>query len=142
MKYNPTVTGMIPEEQPIRVLVAESNSISTGYLQLVLRQGGHTVQTAKTGSGAVRLFQSFRPDLVLIDTAFSESGGFAVLRRLARMAPDLKVEPQFIVLTTEERRYEREQAAAAGAADYLVKPVPPTALLKRIREVVSTAPVA
>lgn len=131
---------MIREDNPTRVLVADPDATSTAYLQLVLRQGGHIVQTARTGAGAVRLFQSFRPDLIIIDTGFSESGGFAVLRRLARMAPELKIQTQFLVLTTDERRYERDQAAASGAVDYLVKPVPPRALLKRIHEAVALAP--
>lgn len=118
----------------LRVLVIDGDRVSREYLELVLHHAGYSVRTAFQAAVAFRTMESFRPDLVLIATDFSESGGFSVLRKLIDIARRLKFEPRCVMLSREERSYEREQAASMGAVDYIVKPVQPGRLRRRLHE--------
>ena len=54
-----------------RVLVVDDESMVTDWLKMVVEQGaaapGYEVRAAAVGSRAVEIFQSWRPDVVLID---------------------------------------------------------------------------
>ena len=123
-----------------RVLIADGDRISREYLQLVLRQGGFRVDSVALAARAFRFMEDHRPELILVDTGFSESGGFSVLRKLREIAMRLKYEPRFVMLASEDRKLEREQAAAAGAVDYIIKPVQPTRLLRQLHELMALEP--
>jgi CheY-like chemotaxis protein len=123
-----------------RVLIADADQVSREYLRLVLRQGGYEVATASLAAHAFRFMEQHRPDLVLVDTAFSESGGFSVLRRLGELALRLKLEPRFVMVAAFDRKFEREQAALAGAVEFIVKPVQPTPLLRQLGELLALSP--
>lgn len=132
------------EERPARVVVADGDRDSREYLALVLRQGGYQVQAVSLAARALRSMEDFRPDLILIDTGFSESGGFSVVRRMRELALRLKYDPRIVMTTGEDRKFEREQAAAAGAVDYIIKPIQPTPLLRQLSELMAleSTPVA
>ena len=49
--------------------------------------GGYVVQTCRSGSEAVHLCLSFRPDLVLLDVMMPGMDGFATLRALRELRP-------------------------------------------------------
>lgn len=119
---------------PMRALVIDGDRVSREYLELVLHHAGYNVRTASQAPVAFRTMENFRPELVLIATDFSESGGFSVLRRLIEIARRLKFESRCVMLSREERSYEREQAASVGAVDYIVKPVQPGHLRRRLHE--------
>lgn len=129
---------------PYRVLIADGDRVVREYLELVLRQGGYTVESSALAARALRSIEDFRPDLILVDTGFSESGGFSVVRRMRDLAFRLKYEPRIVMTTSEDRKFEREQAAAAGAVDYIIKPIQPTPLLRQLSDLMAleSAPVA
>lgn len=120
-----------------RALIADSDRLSRDYLRLVLGQGGYQVESVALAARAFRNMEDFRPELVLVDTVFSESGGFSVLRRMREIAFRLKYEPRFVMIAGEDRKFEREQAAAAGAVDYIIKPIQPTRLLRQLSELMA-----
>ncbi|MEQ9363709.1 MAG: response regulator [Leptospirales bacterium] len=120
-----------------RALIADGDRVAREYLTLVLGKGGYVVEAASLAARALRSMESFRPDLILVDTGFSESGGFSVVRRMRELAFRLKYEPRIVMTTGEDRKFEREQAAAAGAVDYIIKPIQPTPLLRQLSDLMS-----
>ena len=60
-----------------------------------------------------------RPDCVLLDLHMPGMDGFSVLRRVRETCPALRV----IVITALDQPGVCETCLAAGAADYLVKPL-------------------
>ena len=126
------------DSSEVRVLVADSDPVSREYLRLVLEKGGYPVTTVDLAARAFRALESFRPNLVLVDTGFSESGGFSVLRKLNDLALRAKLDTRFVMMAAEDRSFAREQAAAAGAVEYIVKPIQPGRLLRQLQELLTT----
>lgn len=74
------------------------------------------VGEAGTGAKAIEAVESLRPDLMLLDADLPDMSGFDVLRALRR-----RHQRRTILMTTNAQ--EAPGALAAGALDFLVKPV-------------------
>lgn len=99
-------------------------------MQLALERHGHDVRVADDGEGGLRLFREDMPDLVVLDVMLPGLSGFEVCRRI-RAIGDVPV----IMVTARGDDFDVLQGLAAGADDYVVKPVQPTVLDARIRAV-------
>lgn len=102
------------------VLVAEDHDDTRQLLRLLLEQRGFDVVEAADGEEAVRLVESERPDLVLLDGGLPRLDGLAVTRRLRAGAPDARV--PIVFLSGRAEAGARAAAFEAGCDDYLVKP--------------------
>jgi DNA-binding response OmpR family regulator len=102
-----------------RVLIAEDHDDTRALLRVVLERGGCDVLEARDGEEAVRLAESARPDLVLLDRSLPRLDGLAVLRRVRGQATRVPV----IFLSGHAEPLERSAAFEAGCDDYLVKPI-------------------
>ncbi len=103
-----------------RVLVAEDHDDTRQLLRLLLERRGFDVLEAADGEEAVRLVETARPDLVLIDAGLPLLDGLAVTRRLraSGQAPRLPI----VFLSGRAEALARTAAFDAGCDDYLVKP--------------------
>lgn len=66
----------------MRVLLIEDDPLFRAPVSHMLRQSGYQVECAASGEEAMRLLESARPDLVLLDLAMPGMGGLTFLRRL------------------------------------------------------------
>lgn len=86
---------------------------------------------ARSAADALRLLRQEPVDLVLLDAEMPEMGGLEMLA-LMQKSSDLAEIP--VVLLTSHRDEATEEAAfAAGAVDYLSKPIRPGVLKARVR---------
>lgn len=109
----------------LRVLVVDDNIDSATMLATVLRQLGHSVQTAYTGPSGLNVALQWRPDVVLLDIGLPELDGYEVAKRL-RSDPALQKmeEPMRIfALTGYGRDTDVSQAQEAGFDAHMVKPI-------------------
>ena len=90
-------------------------------LSAVLEPRGAAMVIARNGREAVDLARREPPDLVLMDIMMPEMDGLSAIRALRADAAlrDLPI----IALTAKARRDDREQCMAAGANDYMAKPI-------------------
>lgn len=102
-----------------RVLVAEDHEDTRHMLRVVLERGGCDVLEASDGEEAVRLAESARPDLVLLDRSLPRLDGLAVARLVRERAGRIPI----IFLSDYAEAPARAAAFEAGCDDYLVKPV-------------------
>jgi len=98
----------------------------------VLERRGMTVLSAGTGREAISTIES-TPDLaiVLMDIMMPEMDGYETTRAI-REIPALKSLP-IIALTAKAMKGDREKTIAAGASDYITKPVDTEQLLSLMR---------
>ncbi len=110
-----------PKHQSAMILIAEDNpaNIQTfaGYLALK----GYRIIIAQNGKEAVKGAKKGHPDLILMDIQMSVMGGLEAIRHI-RADEDIKFIP-IIALTALTMPGDREKCLAAGADEYISKPV-------------------
>lgn len=123
-------TPMIaPALRGARVLLVEDNEINLELAQIILTDGGLTVDTAENGLIAVRkvLEAGNRYDAVLMDIQMPELGGIDATQEIRACLPDGSL--PIIAMTAHAYAAERQNCLAAGMNDHISKPVDPTQLL-------------
>lgn len=112
----PPGAGTDPDK-PIKVLVVEDEQSVAEALGFLLRLDGFSVEWATTGPLALRLFDIFEPDLVLLDLMLPGLDGLDVCRRLRR-----RTDVPIIMVTARDSAADRSRGLQAGADDYVTKP--------------------
>jgi PleD family two-component response regulator len=118
-------------DRPIHILAVDDNRMSRLKLARTLEGGGYTVSRADGGRTALDMLRAGAFDLVLLDILMPEVDGFQVLREMKDDA-DLQSIP-VIVISGLEDMDSVDRCLAAGADDFLSKPVNPTVLQDRVR---------
>jgi len=114
-----------------RILVADDLRDSADSLAALLRALGHQVHVAYDGEQALRLAQTLRPEVVLLDLGMPALNGFDVCRRI-------RAEPwgramRVIAQTGWGQEQDRQRTHAAGFDHHVVKPVDVAALDALVR---------
>ena len=120
---------MVSTPSRARILVVDDSSLVRLYYRDALEKGGFEVEHAINGIEAMEkvLAQAF--DLLIVDVNMPRMDGFSFLRALRRSAREVATIPALII-TTEAGEQDIEDARAAGANFYLVKPVSEADLLR------------
>ncbi|WPH11543.1 response regulator [Variovorax paradoxus] len=104
------------------ILLVDDDVRNLFALTSALEQRGATVEIGRNGREALqKLDQAREIDLVLMDVMMPEMDGLEATRRL-RADPRFEKLP-VIAITAKAMKDDREQCLAAGASDYLAKPV-------------------
>ena len=117
-------------ENSEKVLIVEDDNGISDFINLELKHEGFETAIAETGTQALELFESFKPDLVLLDVMLPELSGLEVLQRIRK---ESKV--PVIMVTARGATYDRIKGLDAGADDYIPKPFEIEELLARMRAV-------
>jgi CheY-like chemotaxis protein len=105
-----------------KVLVIDDDIRNVFALTSTLEQRGMKVVFAENGrEGVERLHQHPNTDLVLLDIMMPEMDGYETAQAIRSM-PRFEHLP-IISLTAKAMKGDREKAIAAGASDYITKPV-------------------
>lgn len=113
-----------------KILIVEDDSGISDFVNLELQHEGFETQIAENGRIALEKFESFNPDLILLDIMLPELSGLEVLRRI-RKTSNVPV----IILTARGETYDRVNGLDAGADDYIPKPFEIEELLARMRAI-------
>jgi diguanylate cyclase (GGDEF)-like protein len=116
----------------MKTLIVEDSSSYLKVLSLQAERAGFTPLPASSGSAGVELFDSERPDLVLLDIVLPDIDGFEVARRIRQLERPGDWTP-IIFLTALDGDKHLEKGIAAGGDDYLYKPVSETVLAAKMR---------
>lgn len=106
------------------ILIIDDDEAIGNLEQEVLEGAGYAVRRAYSGTEALLLLKSHRPDLVLLDLMLPGLSGEAVL-------PQIKDIP-VIVVSAKASVQDRVSLLFGGAADYLTKPFDTRELLARV----------
>ncbi|MCZ2830891.1 response regulator [Modestobacter sp. VKM Ac-2986] len=114
----PVATGH--EGASLHVLIAEDHEVNAQLMQLYLRQLGHTSERVADGRAAVDAVRAGRYDVVLMDAQMPVLGGADATAEI-RALPGHR--PVVIAVTASVLASDRAAFLAAGADDFLTKPV-------------------
>ncbi len=133
--------GKTAATRKLAVLLAEDNPVNALLVRSALQRGGHDVVHVTNGRELAeracdRTGERSRFDLVLTDLAMPEMDGIEAIEliRSYERSNALATMP-IVVLTADGQGKTRDKAMAAGAADYVEKPVDPDVLLQTLEQI-------
>jgi DNA-binding response OmpR family regulator len=114
----------------LRALVVDDNEANRAFASAAMEDECFDVEAAASANEALALFETFQPDCVLLDVRMPDKDGFAACREL-RALPGGR--SSAVVFLTAARNAETfDLAVAAGADDFITKPVMANELVARV----------
>lgn len=103
----------------IRVLMADDHPIVRAGIAAILANEPdiEVVAEARDGAEAVTLFETHRPDVVMMDLRMPKLGGVAAITAIRAIDPHARI----VALTTYDGDADIHRALSAGASAYLLK---------------------
>ncbi len=106
-------------------------------MEMLLKRAGYTVTKSESAEAAMTALESISPKLIITDLNMPGMNGIELIKTLKQQSK-FRFTPM-LMLTTESQQSRREEAKAAGATGWLVKPVEPEQVLGGVKQLVPTA---
>ena len=113
-----------------KILIVDDDTNICELLRLYIEKEGFTAELAQDGENALKKFESFAPDLVLLDIMLPGLDGWQVCREIRK-----KSACPIIMLTAKGEVFDKVLGLELGADDYLVKPFETKEVVARINAV-------
>lgn len=113
-----------------RIIYVEDDDLAGELVKDVLTQAGHLVGVIGHGTLAFETIAFKKPDLVILDRSLPGMQGIDILKQL-RQTPATYLTP-ILMLTGKRGEALSDEAIAAGADDYLLKPFESEDLVQRV----------
>ncbi len=122
-----------------RILIADENPAGRAQLKEALSRAGYRhFEEASGGDEALSKIDRIHPDVAIIDIWLSQLDGIGVIRACRNIDYRTDKPPVFIVTSPVSNQNMFIQAAGAGAALCLIKPIRPDSLAEHIDELLTT----
>ena len=125
---SPSVRSQPEARDQARILAVDDDPTVLRYVRDALSRAGYAPVVTTDPEEALRILESDRPRLVLLDLMLPGSDGIELMKSIL----DIAVVP-VIFLSAYGRDEIIARAFEAGATDYMVKPFSPTELVARVR---------
>jgi PAS domain S-box-containing protein len=109
--------------QGIRVLIIDDQHDDRELLTMMLRQQGAEIRSASNAAEALRILQSWHPDVLVSDIAMPEEDGYTFIGKVRRLADAAVAGIPSIAVTAHARLEDRQRALDAGFQYHVAKPV-------------------
>ena len=127
-----------PRAEKLTLFLAEDEEGTAILLKFLLARVGYTVVHAADGQQAQTMIDQMSPPaLVLLDIMLPYLNGLQLLAHIRQKAEWQHV--PIIMLTADSNERDIQQALAAGANDYMVKPFNPRELTARLQRFIKVA---
>ena len=113
-----------------RILVVEDEADLVVTYDRLLRREGYRVVTAASLAEGLKAIELSPPALVISDLRLPDGDGIGIIQAARALDPPAPV----IVVTAFASRAARDSALASGAAAFLAKPFPASALLRLVHD--------
>ncbi len=124
-----------PYARPLRVLVAEDNTVNAHFMSEVLGRAGHIVELATNGAEAVRLLHDHRPDALFLDLRMPGFDGFTLLGMIRRGETAASADLPVFVLSASLGNADCARLDALGVSGRFLKPLRGRDLLELLQSV-------
>ncbi|MDP9329876.1 MAG: response regulator [Actinomycetota bacterium] len=131
---------MVSEEafERASILVVDDQEANVLLMERILKKAGYVNVSSTTDPREVlSLYDSFDPDLIILDLLMPYVDGFQVMEQLSKVLPDGTYLP-ILVLTADLTTGAMHRALSMGAKDFLHKPFDSVEVLLRIRNLLET----
>ena len=116
-----------------KILVIDDDRGVVELIENILADGGYEVSAAYDGKEGFESYQKNNPDLIILDINLPIMDGYEFLRAVRVESREQGNELIPVIMLTVKEEME-EIFKMEGAKGYLVKPVDPDSLVKKIEE--------
>lgn len=117
-----------------RILVVDDNIMNLIVAESILQEKGYEILRAESGEECLKILQSEKTDLILLDVKMPGMSGFELMEILKKSENTRKI--PVIFLTGDRSEETEEKCFKVGAVDYIGKPFVPAVMLQRIRRTI------
>ena len=120
----------IEESESLNILAVDDDFATLRLIEKIVSSAGHRVSLAKNGWEASEMILREPPDLVVCDWDMPELDGLELCREIRRQEQPHYV--YFLLLTAKSSSDDLVEGLAAGADDFVSKPINRGVLMARI----------
>ncbi|MGN0819344.1 MAG: response regulator transcription factor [Christensenellaceae bacterium] len=117
------------------VLICEDDKNIRKLIEIRLTQQGYHVFTASDGLEGLKLFESNRIDIIVVDAMMPKMDGFELIREIRKINLNIPA----IMVTARGNLEDKTHGFMLGIDDYMVKPIEFDELLLRIKALLRRA---
>ncbi|GAC1388924.1 MAG: hypothetical protein NVSMB4_15000 [Acidimicrobiales bacterium] len=114
------------------ILIVDDDPAITTLLKMSFELEGHVVMTAASGPEALELAREIHPAAMVVDVMMPDMDGLELVRRLR--ANEATANIPIVCCSARSLARDVEAGLAAGADDYLTKPLDPYELVQKIEQ--------
>ena len=114
----------------LKILIVDDDTNISELISLYLNKEGYDTKEVADGKVALQVFESYKPDLVLLDIMLPGADGYDVCKEIRK-----KSRTPIIMLTAKGEVFDKVLGLELGADDYMVKPFDPKELIARVKAV-------
>ena len=115
----------------LKILVADDSTTDLLILSKMLKKEGHIVRTALNGEEAVEIFESFDPDIVLLDVMMPVMNGKEAAKVIKESYNEKFTPVIFLTSLTDDQ--DLAECLDCGGDDFLSKPYNKTIINAKLR---------
>jgi two-component system chemotaxis response regulator CheY len=121
------------------VMIVDDSPAIRASVALILKAASVNAVEANSAEDALEKLKggAVKPGLFIVDLNMPGMDGISFIKRVRTM-PNLRFTP-ILMLTTESQQAKRQEAKAAGATGWLVKPISPADLMRTVKQVCPNA---
>jgi DNA-binding response OmpR family regulator len=113
-----------------KILVVDDEISISDLIEMLLKREQYNVATACDGKSALAIFDSFKPDLVILDLMLPDINGHDLCKEFTK-----RRKTPIIMLTAKNDIVDKVLGLELGADDYITKPFDSRELIARIKAV-------
>ncbi len=113
-----------------KILVIDDEQAILDLVEMILTREQFQVAVASNGKTALTLFDSFNPDLVILDLMLPDTNGHELCKEISR-----RKKTPIVMLTAKDDIVDKVLGLELGADDYITKPFDTRELIARIKAV-------
>ena len=114
------VIKIMANEKEFRVLVADDKTDNRKLMKEMLESAGFSVRESENGRDAIRIFEEWNPDIILMDLNMPVMSGYDAIRVIKGMESGRDI--PIVAVTASAFEEDRIKVLGIGASDYLRKP--------------------
>jgi DNA-binding response OmpR family regulator len=113
-----------------KILIVDDNPSIVNILSDYIKKEQMNVLSVSDGEAALKAFDQWKPDMILLDVMMPKLDGFSVCKEIRKtsMVP-------IIMITARSEDFDKIMGLDIGADDYIVKPFSPKEIIARIHAI-------
>jgi PAS domain S-box-containing protein len=134
LTFAKTVLHLSENQSSPRILIVEDKQINRQFLTDLLSTTGFEIREAVNGQEAIALWQTWQPELILMDIRMPVMNGYQAIREIRRLESlrNLSNPVKIIAVTASVLTEEKHLILEAGCDDFIAKPVRESDLFSKI----------